>query len=131
MARHEPPDHSRGDERTLGGYMAVHARPAAFEGADGRSYTVAIETDETGERARPVGGYLLFVRWGGEQPEITGHLETPFLAWGATAQEAMQAIGTLSLHEVKRQLDELVTANAPSSRPWWDAMRDEGTEHES
>ncbi len=68
MGRHEPPDQSRGDERTLGGYMAVHARPAAFEGADGRSYTVAIETDETGERARPIGGYLIFVRWGGEQP---------------------------------------------------------------
>ena len=96
MARHEPPDHSRGDERTLGGYMAVHARPAAFEGADGRSYTVAIETDDTGERARPVGGYLLFVRWGGEQPEVTGHIETPFLAWGATIEEATQAVGALS-----------------------------------
>ena len=68
--------------------MAVHARPAAFEGADGRSYTVAIETDDTGERARPVGAYLLFVRWGGEQPDVTGHIETPFLAWGATAEEA-------------------------------------------
>jgi len=35
--------------------MAVHARPAAFEGADERSYTVAIETDETGERDREAG----------------------------------------------------------------------------
>ena len=131
MARHEPPDHSRGDERTLGGYMAVHARPAAFEGADGRSYTVAIETDETGERARPVGGYLLFVRWGGEQPEVTGHLESAFLAWGATAEEATRAVGAMSLHEVKRLLDSLVGASAPPRRPWWDAMREEGTEHES
>ena len=131
MARHEPPDHSRGDERTLGGYMAVHARPAAFEGADGRSYTVAIETDETGERTRPIGGYLLFVRWGGEQPEVTGHIETPFVAWGSTIEEVTQALGALSLHEVKRQLDQLITATAPFSRPWWDAMRDEGTEHDS
>jgi hypothetical protein len=131
MARPEPPDHSRGDERTLGGYMAVHARPAAFEGADGRSYTVAIETDETGERTGPIGGYLLFVRWGGEQPEVTGHIETPFLAWGSTIEEVTQALGALSLHEVKRQLDLLITATAPSSRPWWDAMRDEGTEHDS
>ena len=130
MARHEPPDHSRGDERTLGGYMAVHARPAAFEGADGRSYTVAIETAETGESARPVGGYLLFVRWGGEQPEVTGHIETPFLTWGSTIEEAMQALRALSLHEVKRQLDLLVTATAPSTRPWWDVMRDEGTERD-
>jgi hypothetical protein len=131
MARHEPPDHSRGDEKTLGGYMAVHSRPAAFEGADGRSYTVAIETDETGERARPVGGYLLFVRWGGEQPEVTGHIESPFLAWGATAEDVTQSVGALSLHEVKRQLDMLVSGMAPASRPWWDAMRDEGTENES
>jgi hypothetical protein len=131
MGRHEPPDHSRGDERTLGGYMAVHARPAAFEGVDGRSYTVAIETDETGEPTRPVGGYLLYVRWGGEQPEVTGHIETPFLAWGSTAEEATQALGALSLHEVKRQLDLLLTASAPSLRPWWDVMRDEGTEHDS
>ncbi|MDQ2767651.1 MAG: hypothetical protein M3Y30_10895 [Gemmatimonadota bacterium] len=131
MARHEPPDHSLGDEKTLGGYMAVHARPAAFEGADGRSYTVAIETDETGERARPVGGYLLFVRWGGEQPEVTGHIESPFLAWGASADEVTQAVGALSLHEVKLQLDLLLAGNAPPTRPWWDAMREEGTEHES
>ena len=131
MARHEPPDHSRGDERTLGGYMAVHARPAAFEGADGRSYSVAIETDETGERERPIGGYLLFVRWGGEQPEVTGHIESPFLAWGATVDEVTRAVCALSLHDVKRQLDMLVGTTTPSSRPWWDAMRDEDSEHGS
>ena len=111
--------------------MAVHARPAAFEGADGRSYTVAIETDDTGDRARPVGGYLLFVRWGGEQPEVTGHIETPFLVWGASADEVTQGVGALSLHEVKRQLDLLVGGHAPASRPWWEAMREEGTDHES
>ncbi|MEP7065292.1 MAG: hypothetical protein ABI889_04600 [Gemmatimonadota bacterium] len=130
MARHEPPDHSRGDERTLGGYMAVHARPAAFEGADRLSYSVGIETDETGDPTRPIGGYLLFVRWGGEQPEVTGHIESPFLAWGATVEDVTHAIGALSLHEVKRQLDLLVTVMAPSSRPWWEVMREEGTEHD-
>jgi len=131
MGRHEPPDHSLGDERTLGGYMAVHARPAAFEGADGRSYTVAIETDETGDRDRPIGAYLLFVCWGGEQPVVTGHLETAFLAWGASAEEAVTAAGTLSLHDVKRELDALTGNASPSSRPWWDAMRDEGADPES
>ncbi|HEY7861499.1 MAG TPA: hypothetical protein VIB98_08630 [Gemmatimonadaceae bacterium] len=130
MGRHEPPDHSLGDERTLGGYMAVHARPAAFEGADRRSYTVAIETDETGERERPIGAYLLFVRWGGEQPAVTGHLETPFLAWGANIEEAVTAAGALSLHDVKRELDALTGTPTQSSRPWWDAMRDEGTDRE-
>jgi hypothetical protein len=111
--------------------MAVHARPAAFEGADGRSYTVAIETDETGERARPVGAYLLFVRWGGEQPEITGHIETPFLAWGASVDEVTQAVGALSLLEVKKQLDLLVGGQAKPSRQWWEAMREEGPERGS
>ena len=38
-AQHRQPDHSRGDANTLGGYAAVHDRPAAFEGADGFSYT--------------------------------------------------------------------------------------------
>ena len=130
MARHEPPDHTLGDENTLGGYMAVHARPAAFEGADGKSYTVAIETDETGERERPVGGYLLFVRWGGAQPEVTGHIESPFLAWGTTVDEATHAVGALSLHEVKRQLDLLIGTSSPAARPWWEAMRAEGSDDE-
>lgn len=128
MARHEPPDHSKGDEKTLGGYMAVHARPAAFEGSDGKSYTVAIETEETGERARPMGGYLLFVRWGGAEPAVTGHIESSFLAWGATAEEVVRAVGELSLHEVKKQLDLLVGGTSQPSRPWWEAMREEGTE---
>ena len=37
------PDHSLGDANTIGGYMRVHARPAAFEGPDGLSYSVAID----------------------------------------------------------------------------------------
>jgi hypothetical protein len=42
-----------------------------------------------------------------------------------------QTVGALSLHEVKKQLDLLVGGQASPSRPWWDAMREEGTEHES
>jgi hypothetical protein len=34
MAQFRQPDFSRGDPNTLGGYMAVHDRPAAFEGSD-------------------------------------------------------------------------------------------------
>jgi hypothetical protein len=44
-ARYRPPDHSKGDESTIGGYMAVHDRPAAFEGSDGFSYSVEIMVD--------------------------------------------------------------------------------------
>ena len=131
MGRFLPPDHSRGDESTIGGYMAVHARPAAFEGPDGMSYSVEIETDDTGDRAAPAGAYLLFVRWGRGEPTISGHLETDFLARAATAEEARAQVGALPLHEVKRLLDALVRERSPeTSRPWWEAMRDEDTEAE-
>ena len=63
MSQFLPADHSLGDANTIGGYMAVHARPAAFEGKDGVSYSVEIMADETGEKDRPFGAYLLFVKW--------------------------------------------------------------------
>jgi hypothetical protein len=123
-----PPDPSRGDESTIGGYMAVHARPAAFEGSDGLSYSVAIEADRTGEADRPWGAYLMFLRWRrlGTQG-IEGHLETPFLAHGATAAVAREALGAMPLGEVKAILDDLIRRAEPApARRWWDAMRDEG-----
>jgi hypothetical protein len=123
-----PPDHSRGDANTIGGYAAVHARPAAFEGSDGMSYSVEIVVDETGEADRPFGAYFMFLRWRrmGSQG-IEGHLETDYLAYGATDNAARAAIGELTLDAVKRLLDELIrerTASRPSRR-WWDAMKDE------
>jgi FAD/FMN-containing dehydrogenase len=122
-----PPDPSKGDESTIGGYMAVHARPAAFQGSDGLSYSVAIETDRTDEVARPFGAYFLFVRWRrvGTQG-VEGHLETPFLGYGATGREAGTALGAMPLAEVKAILDDLIRARAPEPpRKWWDVMRDE------
>ena len=61
--QHLPADHGRGDANTIGGYAAVHGRPAAFEGTDGLSYSVEIVTSATGDPERPWGAYLLFVRW--------------------------------------------------------------------
>src|SRR5919202_1889353 len=90
--RHLPPDHSKGDANTLGGYMAVHDRPAAFGGSDGFSYSAEIVADETGDVKRPFGAYLLFVRWariGSASP--AGHLESDFVAYGATAGDAVRA----------------------------------------
>jgi hypothetical protein len=123
-----PADHSKGDANTIGGYAAVHARPAAFEGSDGLSYSVEIETDETGDASRPVGGFLLFLRWRrvGE-PGVEGHLETPFLSYGATADEARDAVGALSLSAVRGLLEECIRRQ-PGGQParrWWDAMREE------
>ncbi|HET7458765.1 MAG TPA: hypothetical protein VFJ74_14045 [Gemmatimonadaceae bacterium] len=129
--RHLPPDPSKGDERTLGGYMAVHARPAAFEGSDGWSYSVDVATDETPDDARgAVGAYLLFLRWRrmGE-PGVEGHIETGFVAHGPTEADARAAAGRMTLYEVKAQLEALLDARAgrtPSPRPWWEAMREEG-----
>lgn len=131
--RHLPPDHSRGDANTLGGYAAVHARPAAFEGPDGLSYSVEILAEPTGEPARPWGAYLFFVRWArmGEQ-RTEGHLETTFLAYGDSEPEARDRVGALRLSEVRELLDALVRARqAEENRPqrkWWDVMREEGDE---
>lgn len=130
MGRFLPPDHSRGDERTIGGYQAVHSRPAAFTGSDGASYSVEIETDETNDPAAPVGAFLLFVRWTrGADPRPSGHLETAYLARATTAGEARAIVGALPLERVKNMLDELIAAHAPRrERPWWEAMNDEGSE---
>jgi hypothetical protein len=122
------PDHSRGDANTIGGYAAVHARPAAFDGSDGMSYSVEIVVDETEISGRRYGAYFMFLRWRrvGTQG-IEGHLETDYLAYGATEAAAREAIGAMSLGAVKHLLDELIreqSANRPSRR-WWDAMRDE------
>ena len=122
-----PPDYSKGDEHTIGGYMAVHARPAAYQGSDGLSYSVAIETDRTGEESRPFGAYFLFVRWRrlGSQG-VEGHLESPFLAWGTTAAEASALLGAMTLENVKEILEGLIQASQPAPpRKWWDVMRDD------
>jgi hypothetical protein len=130
--QHLPADFSKGDANTLGGYMAVHARPAAWEGADGTSYSADIVADETGEPARPIGAYLLFIRWSAGDPSPVGHLESDFLAWGDTEAQAIEALGRIALDEVRRTLDALIAsaakATAQPDRPWWDAMRDDGPE---
>jgi hypothetical protein len=107
--QHLPPDHSKGDAGTIGGYAAVHARPAAFEGSDGMSYSVDLLADATGDSARPYGAYLLFVRWTpGGRGGVEGHLETDFLLYGATEAEALDTLGRLPLADVKRTLDALI-----------------------
>ncbi len=125
---HHPPDHSRGDESTIGGYAAVHARPAAFEGADGMSYSVELCTDQTGDDGASWGGYLLFLRWRrvGE-PGVDGHLETDFVVRGISEEEVLRAIGRMPLRTVKASLDTLIRksdAGLPRRR-WWDVMKDE------
>jgi hypothetical protein len=127
MGRFLPPDPSKGDPNTIGGYMAVHDRPAAFEGSDGASYSVEIVTDSSGEKERPFAAYLLFVRWGQGDPVASGHLETEFLAFAATEDDARKMVGAMLLSEVKLRLDQLITDNRAKLLPWWDSMRQEGS----
>ncbi len=126
MGRFIPPDHSKGDPNTIGGYMAVHDRPAAFEGSDGASYSVEIVTDDSGDRDRPFAAYLLFVRWGHGDPVASGHLETDYLSYASNESEARAMVGALHLNEVKSKLDALISAKRAEQRPWWEAMRSEG-----
>jgi hypothetical protein len=127
MGRFLPPDPSKGDPNTIGGYMAVHDRPAAFEGSDGASYSVEIVTDTSGEKERPFAAYLLFVRWGHGDPVASGHLETEFLAFATTEDDARKMVGGMLLNEVKLRLDQLITENRAKLLPWWDSMGQEGS----
>ena len=127
--QHLPADHSRGDANTIGGYGAVHGRPAAFEGTDGVSYSVEIVASPTGGPDGPWGAYLLFVQWarvGGASP--SGHLETDFLAEADTEADARAIVGALSLGQVRAALHGLIAerAGGAPSRRWWTAMKDEG-----
>jgi hypothetical protein len=128
MGQFRQPDFSRGDPNTLGGYAAVHDRPAAFEGSDGFSYSVEILADEDRSRSpgERWGAYLFFVKWariGSSAPE--GHLESDLLVCARSEDEARDGVGAMPLTEVKRILDDLI-ARSPAGTPrrkWWDAMR--------
>lgn len=125
--RHLPADHSRGDANTIGGYAAVHGRPAAFEGSDGLSYSVEVATSATGDAGRPWGAYLLFVQWsrvGATSP--IGHLESDFLAEADSEADARAVVDALALGQARTVLHSLIAARAGGApqRRWWDVMRD-------
>lgn len=122
-----PPDPSKGDESTVGGYAAVHGRPAALEGRDGFSYSLEILSDDTGDAERPFGAYLMFVQWSrlGAQ-KVEGHLESPFLTFGPDAADAEALLRTMTLSAAQGVLDGLLrerdasnTGSAANGRRWW------------
>jgi len=95
------------DDATLAGYLQRHDRAPAFEGSDGRAYSVAVFSDAVPEE----GGYgaaLLFVRWSPPGNAPDGHVETDYLAFAPTAAAAEAALGELSLHDVKTALDRAI-----------------------
>ncbi|MBX9927929.1 MAG: hypothetical protein K2X99_03370 [Gemmatimonadaceae bacterium] len=126
MGRFLPPDHTAGDERTVGGYAAVHGRPAAIDGSDGASYSLDILVDATEDAAEPFAAYIVFLRWRRIGPQgVEGHLETEYLAWGETAAEAATRAGALTLDAAREELERsLAQHRPPTERRWYDVMRD-------
>lgn len=126
MGQFKPADFSKGDPNTIGGYMAVHDRPAAFEGSDGASYSTELVVDKTPDESAPFASYILFIRWGQGEPFASGHFETPYLFYGKSEDESRRMVAQLPLSTVKKLLDGLIAARAQSVRPWWEVMHDEG-----
>lgn len=105
------------DDGTLGGYVERHNRPPAFAGSDGAAYSAAIYVDDEPDAEGRYGGAVLFVRWseGGDKP--VGHLETPYLVYGSTPEEAVARVSALTLHEVKDGLERAIAVQR--ERPAW------------
>ena len=57
---------------------------------------------------------------------MEGHLESAYLARGATPGEARDAVGRMPLDDVKALLDMLIAERPePLQRRWWDVMRED------
>ncbi|HEX6693736.1 MAG TPA: hypothetical protein VF035_03430 [Longimicrobiales bacterium] len=95
-------------EATLGAYMDRHDRVPAFEGADGMPYTVDVDTEETGDPARPFAAFLVFIRWAETGAGIMDHVESGDVAFGQSEEQAKLAAHDLSLYEVKAELDRAI-----------------------
>lgn len=100
----------RKPEVTLAGYMTVHDRAAAFTGLDGAAYSCAIMAADEPDARGLFGAALLFVRWNATGDAATGHVETDYLAWGRTPEEAEERLGALTLYDVKDALDAAIRA---------------------
>jgi hypothetical protein len=101
-----------GVEDTVGGYLSVHQRPPAFQGSDGHPYTVSLEVEKTPNLHAPFAAYLVFPRWAESGVGIVGHLETPLLLQETTREKAEEALGALTLLEVKEHLENAIQHRA-------------------
>lgn len=100
-------------EVTLGGYMRKHDRAAAFAGRDGEPYSVAIWVDDEPDGRGRYGAALLFIQWSRSGDRPVGHVESDYLAWARTREEAEERVKGLSLFDVKAALDQAIAERPP------------------
>ena len=100
------------DDATLGGYVQVHLRPPAFGGSDGEAYTVSTLVDDDPDPTGRFGAALLFIRWATSGEKPVGHLETEYLAFGPTPDDAVAPLLSLTLAQVKSHLDRCIAGGA-------------------
>jgi hypothetical protein len=101
-------DSETAKDMTLGGYVELHNRPPAFTGVDEQPYTVDIDTEPTGDAARPVAAFLVFIRWAETGAGIMEHTESGDVAFGDSDDAARAAALELTLYEVKAELDAAI-----------------------
>ena len=70
--------------------------------------------DETPDAHGRYGAALLFVCWSDAGDRPVGHLETEYLASGATPAEALAPLLALTLHELKQHLDGCIARQGPT-----------------
>jgi hypothetical protein len=98
------------DDSTLGGYVDKHRRPPAFDGSDGNPYSAEIYVDEEPCEDGRYGAAVLFVRWSVDGSATTGHLETEYLGFGATPDDAGLSLRCLTMYQLKDHLERLIGA---------------------
>ena len=129
-ARYRPPDHSKGDESTIGGYAAVHDRPGGVRG-ERRILLQRRDHDGADGRRRAPWARVLPLRQMGAHRRADARRDISRATTSRAARPRTtraQRSARLPLDEVKALLDRLIAERrgAAPTRRWWDAMRDEG-----
>lgn len=111
-----PLDSDPAADSTLQGYLSRHNRPPAFQGSDSHPYTVSPEVERTPNLRAPFSGYLVFPRWAENGVGIVGHLETPTLVEESTRTGAEEALGSLTLFQLRDLLEEAIQRDLHGTR---------------
>ena len=124
----------RGDANTIGGYTAVHGRPAAFEGADGFSYSVEIVTSTDGRRRSARGARICCSCAGrasarSRRGSSRDGLPRRGRHRGGGARRRRRAGRSSAVQAAARRARRDIAAES-APRRWWDAMRDERGDEE-